>query len=115
LDKPFVRKLIEALNKHLLNVWVDEHEIKVGDSLVGKISEALKDAEYLVIVLSQASVSSRWVEQGLNAALANQISGKGVVLPVLIEDCEIPMLLRGRLYADFGSDFNLGLQHCWGH
>jgi TIR domain len=40
-DKPFVRKLVEALKKHLLNVWVDEHEIKVGDSLVGKISEAL--------------------------------------------------------------------------
>jgi hypothetical protein len=32
-DKPFVRKLVEALNKHLLDIWVDEHEIKVGDSL----------------------------------------------------------------------------------
>jgi TIR domain len=109
-DKPFVRKLVEALKKHLLNVWVDEHEIKVGDSLVGKISEALKDADYLVIVLSQASVSSRWVEQELNAALTNQISGKGVVLPVLLEDCELPMLLRDRLYADFRADFNVGLQ-----
>ena len=109
-DKPFVRKLVEALNKHLLNIWVDEHEIKVGDSLVGKISEALKDADYLVIVLSQASVSSRWVEQELNAALTNQISGKGVVLPVLLEDCELPMLLRDRLYADFRADFNVGLE-----
>jgi hypothetical protein len=109
-DKPFVRKLVEAIQKHLLNVWVDEHEIKVGDSLVGKISEALKGADYLVIVLSQASVSSRWVEQELNAALTNQISGKGVVLPVLLEDCELPILLRDRLYADFRADFNVGLQ-----
>ena len=38
---------------------VDEREIRVGDYLVGKNSEALKDADYLVIVLSQASVSSR--------------------------------------------------------
>jgi hypothetical protein len=109
-DKPFVRKLVEALKKRLLNVWVDEHEIKVGDSLVGKISEALEDADYLVIVLSQASVSSRWVEQELNAALSNQISGKGVVLPVLLENCEMPMLLRDRLYADFRANFNVGLQ-----
>jgi TIR domain len=109
-DKPFVGKLVEALKKHLLDIWVDEHEIKVGDSLVGKISEALKDADYLVIVLSQASVSSRWVEQELNAALTNQISGKGVVLPVLLEDCELPMLLRDRLYADFRADFDVGLQ-----
>src|SRR6516162_9728741 len=109
-DKPFVRKLVEALKKHLLNVWVDEAGLKVGDSLVGKISQALKDADYLVIVLSQASVSSRWVEQELNAALTNQISGKGIVLPVLLEDCELPMLLRDRLYADFRTDFNVGLQ-----
>jgi TIR domain-containing protein len=71
---------------------------------VGKISEGLKDADYLVVVLSQASVSSRWVEQELNAALTNQIAGKGIVLPVLLEDCELPMLLRKRLYADFRSD-----------
>jgi hypothetical protein len=70
----------------------------------------LKDADYLVIVLSRASVSSRWVEEELNAALSNQISGKGVVLPVLLEDCELPMLLRDRLYADFRTDFNAGLQ-----
>jgi hypothetical protein len=109
-DKPFVRKLVKALKKYLLDSWIDEHEIKVGDSLVGKISKALKEADYLVIVLSQVSVSSRWVEQELNAALTNQISGKGVVLPVLLEDCEMPMLLRDRLYADFRTDFNVGLQ-----
>jgi hypothetical protein len=109
-DKPFVRKLVEALKKHLLDIWVDEHEIKVGDSLMVKISGALKDVDYLVIVLSQASVSSRWVEQELNAALTNHISGKGIVLPVLLEDCELPMLLRDRLYVDFRADFNVGLQ-----
>jgi hypothetical protein len=109
-DNPFVRKFVEALEKHLINVWLDKHEIKVGDSLVGKISEALEKADYLIIVLSQASVSSRWVQEELNAALTNQIAGKGVVLPVLLEDCELPVLLRNRLYADFRTDFNAGLQ-----
>jgi hypothetical protein len=47
-----------------------------------------------------SGLSSRWVEQELNAALTNQISGKGVVLPVLLEECELPILLRDRLYAD---------------
>jgi hypothetical protein len=109
-DKSFVRKLVEALEKHLLNVRIDEHEIKVGDSIVGKISETLKDVDYLVIVLSQASISCRWVEQELNVVLTNQISGKGVVLPVLLENCELPMLLRDRLYADFRVDFDVGLR-----
>ena len=40
-----------------------------------------------------------------------ELSGKGVaVLPVLIEDCELPSLLKDRVYADFRRDFNAGLQ-----
>ena len=109
-DKAFVRKLVDALKKHLVEVWFDESEIKVADSLVRRISEGLKNADYLVIVLSEASVSSRWVEQELNVALTNQISGKGIVLPVLLEDCEIPILLSDRLYADFRESFDVGLQ-----
>jgi hypothetical protein len=40
-----------------------------------------------------------------------ELSGKGVaVLPVLIEDCELPQLLKDRVYADFRRDFNAGLR-----
>ncbi len=109
-DKPFVRKLVAALEKHHLNVWFDEAEIKVGDSIVTRISEGL-DSAYLIVVLSKASVESPWVREEMNAALMDQISGKGgVVLPVLIEPCDIPPLLRSRLYADFTGDFDLGLK-----
>ena len=109
-DKPFVRKLINELEKHNLSVWFDDQEIKVGDSIVAKISEGLRDSDYLVVVLSKVSVTSSWVQEELNAALMNQISDKGgVVLPVLIEDCELPPLLRNRLYADFRTDFQVGL------
>jgi hypothetical protein len=40
---------------------------------------------YLVAVLSKASIRSRWAQAELNAALMEELSGKGVaVLPVLI-------------------------------
>jgi hypothetical protein len=93
-DKPFVRKLVEELKKRPLNIWLDETELKVGDSIVSKISEGLTETDYLVVVLSKASVSSQWVQEELNAALASQLAGKGVVLPVLIEDCDVPVLLK---------------------
>jgi glycosyltransferase involved in cell wall biosynthesis/tetratricopeptide (TPR) repeat protein len=106
-DKAFVRKLVDELNRHDLKVWFDEREIKVGDSIVEGISRGLRDSEYLMVVLSKSSVSSRWVREELNTTLTDQLSGKGgVVLPVLIEDCEIPPLLKGRLYADFRGDFD---------
>ena len=33
-----------------------------------------------------------------------------LVLPVLIEDCDIPMFLREKLYADFRTDFEAGMK-----
>jgi hypothetical protein len=110
-DKPFVYRLVSELKKLDLNVWLDDLEIKVGDSIVSKISDGLKNADYLVVVLSKASVASPWVRRELDSALMNEISGKGAtVLPALIEDCDIPPLLRDRLYADFRQNFTAGFE-----
>ena len=37
VDKPFVRKLANDLRRRGHYAWVDEAEIKVGDSLIDKI------------------------------------------------------------------------------
>lgn len=57
-DKPFVRKLAQALEINGVRVWVDEAEIKVGDSLITKIEEGIKDVDYLGVILTPTSVSS---------------------------------------------------------
>lgn len=109
-DKPFVRRLVADLIRADLKVWIDERELKVGDSIVANIEEGLKDTDYLVIVLSEHSVQSRWVRAELDAALMNELSGRGtVVLPVRIDDCEIPPLLEPRVFADFRDDYDAGL------
>jgi hypothetical protein len=109
-DKVFVRRLKNDLEAANLNVWLDETEIKVGDSIPQKVSEGLTDADYLVIVLSENSVKSKWVLAELDNALMAQYADRGVVvLPVKIDDCETPPLLKGRVYADFRSDYDKGL------
>jgi TIR domain len=50
-DKTFARRLTEALKGNNLNVWLDEMELQVGDSIVAGVSQGLKDADYLVAVL----------------------------------------------------------------
>lgn len=35
---------------------------------------------------------------------------KVIVLPVLVEDCEVPLFLREKMYADFRKDFDTGLK-----
>lgn len=60
-DKPFVRKLASDLLANGIQVWVDEAEIKVGDSLIQKISNAITESDFVIAVLSKSSVESHWV------------------------------------------------------
>lgn len=110
-DKAFVRKLAEHLNSHGIRTWVDEAEIRVGDSLITKIESAIKDFTYLGVILSPNSVTSHWVKKEVNMALTQEIDGEQVkVLPLLIEPCNIPGFLSDKLYADFTRDFDDGFE-----
>ncbi|NYT72788.1 toll/interleukin-1 receptor domain-containing protein [Halomonas sp. QX-2] len=62
-------------------------------------------------VISSSSIKSKWVQAELNAVLSNQLSGKigTAILPVLIDDVDIPILLRDTLYADFRDDYKQGV------
>lgn len=106
-DKPFVRKLAEDLRKNGHYAWIDEAEIKVGDSLIGKIEEGIENTEYLGVVISSNSNTSEWVTREVRTALNQEIHNKKVkVLPILIEDVEMPPFLLDKKYADFRTDDN---------
>lgn len=110
-DKPVARRVAEALLQDGHEVWLDEWEMVPGDSLIAKISEAIVDAAYLVVLLSADSVASGWVTRELETALARQINGKDIkVVPCLLDDCEIPPFLQPLLYADFRVSVDAGIE-----
>ncbi|MBU3129852.1 toll/interleukin-1 receptor domain-containing protein [Clostridium tagluense] len=60
-DKPFTRRLKEMLNDcGVKDVWIDEAEILIGDSLLQKIAEGVTDTTYFGIILSKNSIKSAW-------------------------------------------------------
>ena len=101
-DKSFARRLAGDLRASGARVWIDEAEIRLGDSLLEKIQEGIDSMDYLAVVLSPDSVASEWVKREVNVALNQEIAGKTVkVLPLLYRKCELPSFLIGKLYADF--------------
>jgi len=100
-DKTFVRELARRLKSASVDVWLDEWEIGIGDSIVQKINSAIGASDYMLVVLSQASVGSKWVKDELSTAIVKTIEKGAYILPVLIEECNIPELLRHRRYANF--------------
>ncbi len=101
-DKEFVRKLARDLENHNVKCWLDEAEMKIGDSLIQKIREGIDNVEFFAVILSPSSINAPWVVSELDVAMNFQISGKPVkVLPIMLKDCEPPRLLVGKLYGNF--------------
>lgn len=109
-DKPFVDRLASDLAQRGISLWYDKLDLRIGDSVPGKINEGLASSKYFIIVLSPRSVSSRWVQEELNAALMRAVASSGTfLLPALYQDCDIPPLVKHRKYADFRNDYSMGL------
>lgn len=105
IDKPFVRKLANDLRSNGHTVWIDEAEINIGDSLIGKIRDGLDSVDYVAVILSQASIKSEWVQKELEIASNRELKEKKkVVLPIKIEDVELPGFLEGKFYGDFSNE-----------
>ena len=101
-DKPFAKKLEDGLAAEGVDVWLDENRLKVGDSIIEKISQAIHTSDYIVAVLSKSSVNSRWVQKELLWAVTKeQALGTTIVLPVIVEECEIPSFLKEKHYIEF--------------
>jgi hypothetical protein len=110
-DIPIVDKIVADLESNGVSVWYDKFEIRAGDDIVDKVNEGLKDSEYFLLILSPNALSSSWVKEETSFAVLQQIAFKGIfVIPVLIQDCDIPPLLRHRRYVDFRKSYDEGME-----
>ena len=109
IDKPFVEKLAKDLVRVGINVWFDKWEINVGNSITWKIESGLQENDYLGIVLSPEALESEQVKCELSAAWCKQMNTrKIVVLPIMYRNCNLPLFLADRKFADFRTDYNQG-------
>jgi TIR domain len=77
-DAPFAESLANALDQGNVGVWLDRWEVRVGDSLTKKIGHALRNNDFIVVVLSPASTRSEWVRRELAEARIREIAQKHV-------------------------------------
>jgi hypothetical protein len=77
-----VRPLVLALENIGFNVWYDEFALTIGDSLVQKINDGLKNSEYGLVVLSKNFFRKNWTTIELDTLFSRQIQGSKVILPI---------------------------------
>lgn len=100
----FVVKFAESLRANGVDAWLDKWEMRAGDSLIDKIfEEGIKGSSAFVVVLSSTSVQKPWVREELNAGFVNRLSGKYRIIPIVLDDCEVPECLRSTLWQRIGN------------
>lgn len=100
-DRAVARTLAASISQLGADVWLDEREIRVGDSIAQRISDGLGVISHFVVLLSRNSVDKPWVQRELSSAVMLQLSKKRVtVLPVRLDDCAIPSIIADIKYAD---------------
>jgi hypothetical protein len=110
-DRDFVEWLKNNLQELGLDIWYDQAEMQVGDSIKEKVTKGIESSSAFILVLSSASKNSNWVRYEMNSALLLSAIKKGIsILPIKIDDSEVPSDLSGYLYADFSTNRENGLE-----
>ncbi len=81
-DKEMVQKLYLLLQKQDIQVWLDQEELKVGDSITKKINEGLLNSNYFIPFISPSYLDKKWTQLELNAVIGLENSEDKNILPV---------------------------------
>lgn len=96
----FVLDFATKLRAKGVDAWVDKWEMYPGDSLVDKIfEEGIKDAKAIIIILSKYSVDKPWVKEEINASFVKRVNQGSKLMPVIIDDCSIPVCLQSTVWV----------------
>lgn len=77
-----VRPLAHALVNSGLEVWYDEFELRIGDSLRRKIDTGLAKSRFGVVVLSRSFFGKGWTNYELDGLVTKAVTGEQVILPI---------------------------------
>lgn len=113
-DKDMAKKIANQLIENNAHVWIDEYELNVGDSLITRVKDSIMNASAMLVLLSKFSVNSSWCNKELNSGIFRELDNENkiFVLPILIgniDNGDIPVFLREKMYADFRGDFDEGM------
>jgi hypothetical protein len=109
-DRDLAIRIATDLKNNKIAVWFDEWEIFVGDSIVRKLQDGLNSCDFLSIIFTKDSINSNWVEREWQSILYKETIDKNVIImPIKGDNCELPLILRDKLFADFSKDYKTAI------
>ena len=97
-DKPAVRELYRRLVADGIDAWLDEESLLPGQDWQLEIPQAVRTSDAVIVCLSKGSINKAgYVQKEIKFALDvadAQPQGAIFLIPLRLEDCEVPERLR---------------------
>jgi hypothetical protein len=104
-DSEFVLNLAKNLRDSGADIWLDQLDIQPGTRWDKSIQTALEESKTIIVVLSKSAVESNNVMDEVSFALEENKK----VVPVLLEECDIPFRLKRLQFANFSDNPKKGM------
>jgi uncharacterized protein YjbI with pentapeptide repeats len=86
-DEDFAQRLHADLQQEGVRCWFAPEDMKIGDEIRPRIQESIKGHDKLLVVLSEHSINSSWVEDEVETAFEEESRRKKTVLfPIRLDD-----------------------------
>jgi hypothetical protein len=95
-DTTFVEKLVKDLKNAGLDVWYDLSSIHGGTRWRIEIENAIRNSQFVIVVLSPDSADSEWVEREF--LFASNLKRK--IIPLMCRSCDLPLNYLDLNYID---------------
>jgi hypothetical protein len=76
------RPLADALSTRGCDVWYDEFQLRLGDSLRRSIDKGLANSRFGVVILSPSFFAKNWPQYELDGLVQREMAGGKVILPI---------------------------------
>jgi hypothetical protein len=108
-DAQFAHRLSGDLRRLGVQVWIAPESILGGEGWVSAIERGLEESSHMVVVLTPAALTSKWVKKETDVAIAQERKGRIQIIPLDVEPCKVPLLLSSYQMVSFRRDYDVGL------
>jgi uncharacterized protein YjbI with pentapeptide repeats len=106
-DQAFVQRLYSDLQSRGVRCWYAPEDLRLGDRFTSRIDESIRMHDKLLLVLSDHSTTSSWVEKEVETALEKERSQQRTVIFPIRLDNSVWEVKSGWL-ADIRRSRNIG-------
>jgi hypothetical protein len=110
LNKAAALHVATTLNLCAIDVWLDDWELEVGQSLTEGIGKAMDESRFIAILITENYNKTVWTKTEYKKALAREQKEQcTVMLPLIVGEAEIPDFLEDKIYIDLRKEYFSGI------